>query len=285
MSLEADEISSAILDEGGHPEIDPTLRAAVAQRLFIHGLLLEYHGRASLDSLVSNAFGRRRSRRKTWMGWGSLAAGILFGFLAFALLTGDSVPSAEASVDRLIRTLELPGDLHYAGHLYTGDGADSTLRQELDFYLRRSKWAVTVQRPLGLFRVVGEGQKVWIVTPFHRVLEIPRTGAFLPQDLDPALLAGNLLETLHEIRAGFTFSPVMRETLRDKPVLHIRGMRPEQTPGLRQADLWMEQESGRCIRAELRSEPKGLPARRLVLEHVDSDPRGDALFLLPGPNK
>ena len=253
--MNADETVSALLDDAAAAEVDPAARAEVAQRLFLHGMLRATYDRADIGRRV-------RPRRRGWLrGALSAAAVVLVAALGLFLL-GEGATSAEAVVARAQESLER-GDVHFRGTL--GE-------MPVELYVRKDRWTLSLQRPLGLFWIGGGPDRMWLATPVGRWFEINQARP-LPGDLDPTLLQANLYDALRQMRT-FDLGKAERETLGGRRVVRVRGSRPGVRPGaLQQVELWADEPTGRIVRVELRIQPPGGNQRRLTLDFADADPR------------
>lgn len=250
-----DEIVSAIVDDGADPEIPPEARDAVARRLFIHGLLCAAH--APVPAM------RRRWKLPALS---AAAAAVLLGVGLLVFFERETVPSADALVDRARRALE--SDQHYASRVYVN--GEPVQPRPLHWYVRADRWTLSVERPLGTHWFGGDRENMWWLPPRGPSLEFPKSRLpDLPADLDPTLLAGNLYDALADAKS-YAFTTVGPEN----GLVHVQGVRRE-GPGPRQVDLWIEPHSGRAQKAELTFDA---PARRHVWEYVDSNPRPDEFY-------
>jgi hypothetical protein len=255
--VNADELVSAIVDDGAEPAIPAEEREAVAQRLFLHGLLLAAHRPAPA------------MRRWKLPAASAAAAVLVMGLVLY--LARDTMPAADATVERARKALE--GDQHYVSQVYLDD--EPQFPRPFHWYIRADRWALSTERPMGTHWFGGDAETVWWVSPRGAHLELPKSRLpELPAELDPTLLHGNLYDALSEMRT-FTLSTVAREGGR----IHVRGVRRDPTDrGPKQVDLWCDEATGRAMKAELLFEPPNRPPRKHVLEYVDSDRRPDDFY-------
>src|SRR5436190_1960912 len=113
-AVSCDEATLALLEEGRPAEIPEAARPRVAQQLFIHALLAERAAspgteallRKTLARLGEPAVGRRRFSS-------AAAAAVIVAAFGGLLLTGDSLPTAEAMIERMDRSFQASVDRHY----------------------------------------------------------------------------------------------------------------------------------------------------------------------------
>jgi len=252
--VNAHERAGSILDDGADGAIPPEERETVAQALFIHGLLLSRAPRPAARS------------RRPWRALATIAATLVIAATLFLFLTGDSLPTAQAAVERTQQVLEKPIDLQFTGTTFAGDGKELR-RVGAVWSLRADRWAVSVDTILGTFWAGGDSTRTWFVGPRGRVTQQR------PLEIDPTLLQSNLRDALRDLRAAFDLATVGRETVAGRPALHVRGARLNTTRGPRAIDLWTDLETARPLRVELHFD-RG----RHVMEYRGAEPRSDDFY-------
>ena len=276
MSARADEIVSTLVDDGLEGEIDPELRKEVARRLVIHGLLLQSFRKDTLDAQVARAI-RSTGRLRRW-GGSAAAAGILAGVIAL-FFAAEPLPTAEAAVERAMKTLEESADLQYRVRLYLDEADEPTHISH--WSVRADRWTLRVDRPLGVHWLGGTAQNGWWISPSGQLTEWSRKSSMpVMKEFDPSLFIANPYQALKRMRSEFRLTMKGRETLDGTRVLHIHGLGTAE--GVSAIDVWVHEETGRVFRADLRVDRGGRPHRRHVLEYAGSDPRPDDYYLPAG---
>lgn len=266
--MNADELVSALVDDGADPPIEPP-RDAVAQRLFIHGLLASRG--ASPEVAVRRALHAIRPR--TWRRVGSVAASILLvAGLLLLMLQGDALPEAEAVMERVQASMREPVDRHFVA-VVTENGRHVRTN---DWYCRGDLWTMRHDGRIGESWFGGDGRAVWWLTPRGVVRRWDDLGAFreAAKGIDPTLPYANLSRALQELSRDTTLATVGREGDR----VRIRAVRKTAGPGIRAAELWADEASGVLDRVELLFEFENRDARLHVLTRVETPARDERFY-------
>lgn len=286
-----DEIVGAMVDGGDVPTVDAASRADVAQRLFLHGLLVEHHANAKPAVAMArsaasadgqppeSARGLRRAGRWPRRLASSMAAAIMVGVFAFVFLQGDALPTAEATVSRAAETLAQPVDRHFVSHVFVGAEREPGRVGPLDWYVRADRWALHIAHPLGNSWLVGNGERMWWVGPGGRVWPVlPAIVNRIQREIDPTVLGGNLQDVLRELKTGYELTMLGREDVKGRRALRIRAVRKDASRSISNVEAWVEEATGLVLRAEVRFEPPNWAMRTHVLEFVDAEKREDAWY-------
>jgi hypothetical protein len=194
------------------------------------------------------------------------------------LLTGDSLPTAEAMIERMDRSFQASVDRHYVVHVVE-EGREGVLRTN-DWYFRADRWACRMSGPLGRsYWAGGVGGRVWWVPPVGAPREWTEMPAFLrtASGVEPGLPYANLRRAVQELRRGFAVTVDGREA----NAVRVRARREGSGP-LRGVELLAEEDSGVVSAGELRFEFEGSRIRLHRFTLADQEPRGDAFYTLGG---